>query len=185
MEGNFSNRVQDVIRLSREEALRLGHDYIGTEHLLLGVIREGEGIAVKILRNIGVDLFKLKKAIEEVMDQFSYILIECPPSPGLLTGDLGFGSTITYDLEAWAAGSGEWLEVSSISDYGSFQSRRAGIRFRRDAASPPEYVHTLNGSGLALPRTLIACLENNRQADGSIVVPEVLRGRMGMDVIGG
>ncbi|MBN8704940.1 MAG: ATP-dependent Clp protease ATP-binding subunit [Bacteroidetes bacterium] len=65
MEGNFSNRVQDVIRYSREEALRLGHDYIGTEHLLLGVIREGEGIAVKIIRNLGVDLYKLKKAIED------------------------------------------------------------------------------------------------------------------------
>ncbi|MBP1654723.1 MAG: ATP-dependent Clp protease ATP-binding subunit, partial [Bacteroidetes bacterium] len=67
MEGNFSNRVQDVIRLSREEALRLGHDYIGTEHLLLGVIREGEGIAVKILRNLGVDLYKLKKAVEDTV----------------------------------------------------------------------------------------------------------------------
>jgi ATP-dependent Clp protease ATP-binding subunit ClpC len=67
MEGNFSNRVQDVIRLSREEALRLGHDYIGTEHLLLGVIREGEGIAVKILRNLGVDLYKLKKGIEDTV----------------------------------------------------------------------------------------------------------------------
>jgi ATP-dependent Clp protease ATP-binding subunit ClpC len=67
MEGNFSNRVQDVIRLSREEAIRLGHDYIGTEHLLLGVIKEGEGIAVKILRNLGVDLFKLKKAIEDTV----------------------------------------------------------------------------------------------------------------------
>ncbi len=67
MEGNFSNRVQDVIRLSREEALRLGHDYIGTEHLLLGIIREGEGIAVKILRNLGVDLYKLKKAIEDTV----------------------------------------------------------------------------------------------------------------------
>src|SRR5713101_6623890 len=67
MEGNISNRVQDVIRLSREEALRLGHDYIGTEHLLLGVIREGEGIAVKILRNLGVDLYKLKKAIEDTV----------------------------------------------------------------------------------------------------------------------
>jgi ATP-dependent Clp protease ATP-binding subunit ClpC len=67
MEGNFSNRVQDVIRLSREEALRLGHDYIGTEHLLLGIIREGEGIAVKILRNLGVDLFKLKKAVEDTV----------------------------------------------------------------------------------------------------------------------
>jgi ATP-dependent Clp protease ATP-binding subunit ClpC len=67
MEGNFSNRVQDVIRLSREEALRLGHDYIGTEHLLLGVIREGEGIAVKILRNLGVDLYKLKKTVEDTV----------------------------------------------------------------------------------------------------------------------
>jgi ATP-dependent Clp protease ATP-binding subunit ClpC len=67
MEGNFSNRVQDVIRLSREEALRLGHDYIGTEHLLLGIIREGEGIAVKILRNLGCDLYKLKKTVEETV----------------------------------------------------------------------------------------------------------------------
>jgi len=65
MEGNFSNRVQDVIRLSREEALRLGHDYIGTEHLLLGLIREGEGIAAKILKNLKIDLFKLKQKIEE------------------------------------------------------------------------------------------------------------------------
>jgi len=67
MEGNFSNRVQDVIRLSREEAIRLGHDYIGTEHLLLGIIREGEGIAVKILRNLGADLYKIKKAIEDTV----------------------------------------------------------------------------------------------------------------------
>src|SRR5512143_237874 len=67
MEGNFSNRVQDVIRLSREEALRLGHDYIGTEHLLLGILREGEGIAVKILRNLNVDLYKLKKTIEDTV----------------------------------------------------------------------------------------------------------------------
>ncbi|MFI5202815.1 MAG: Clp protease N-terminal domain-containing protein, partial [Candidatus Kapaibacterium sp.] len=66
-EGNFSNRVQDVIRLSREEAIRLGHDYIGTEHLLLGIIREGEGIAVKILRNLGADLYKIKKAIEDTV----------------------------------------------------------------------------------------------------------------------
>ncbi len=67
MEGNFSNRVQDVIRLSREEALRLGHDYIGTEHLLLGILREGEGIAVKILRNLGIDLYKVKKTVEDTV----------------------------------------------------------------------------------------------------------------------
>ncbi|MHB8931358.1 MAG: Clp protease N-terminal domain-containing protein, partial [Melioribacteraceae bacterium] len=67
MEGNFSERVQEVIRLSREEALRLGHDYIGTEHLLLGIIREGQGVAVRILRNLDVDLVKLKKAIEDTV----------------------------------------------------------------------------------------------------------------------
>jgi seryl-tRNA synthetase len=101
----------------------------------------------------------------------------------LCTGDLGFGSTVTYDLEAWAPGCGEWLEVSSLSDFGSFQARRAGIRFRREAGAATEFVHTLNGSGLALPRTLIAVMENYQQADGSILVPEVLRARMGMDRI--
>jgi len=101
----------------------------------------------------------------------------------LCTGDLGFSSTITYDLEVWAAGCGEWLEVSSLSDFGSFQARRSGIRFRREPTAPTEFVHTLNGSGLALPRTLISVIENNQQADGSIVVPQVLRERVGLDVI--
>ncbi|MCH7773458.1 MAG: ATP-dependent Clp protease ATP-binding subunit, partial [Bacteroidetes bacterium] len=67
MDGNFSDRLQDVIRLSREEALRLGHDYIGTEHLLLGIIREGQGVAVRILRNLDCDLMKLKKAVEDTV----------------------------------------------------------------------------------------------------------------------
>ena len=74
MEGNFSNRVNDVIRLSREEAIRLGHDYIGTEHLLLGIIREGEGLAVKILKNLGTDLYKLKKGIEDTVRSSSSTL---------------------------------------------------------------------------------------------------------------
>ncbi len=101
----------------------------------------------------------------------------------LCSGDLGFGSTITYDLEAWAPGCGEWLEVSSISDFGSFQARRAGVRFRPEPGAPTEHVHTLNGSGLGLPRTLIAVMENYQQPDGSIIVPEALRGRFGADVI--
>ena len=74
MEGNFSSRVNDVIRLSRDEALRLGHDYIGTEHLLLGIIREGEGLAVKILKNLGTDLYKLKKSIEDTVKPTSSTL---------------------------------------------------------------------------------------------------------------
>jgi seryl-tRNA synthetase len=97
----------------------------------------------------------------------------------LCTGDLGFNSNITFDIEVWAAGSEEWLEVSSVSNVGDFQARRAGIRYRRADGGRTAFPHTLNGSGLGLPRTLIAVLENNQQADGSVVVPEVLRPWMG------
>jgi seryl-tRNA synthetase len=86
---------------------------------------------------------------------------------------------MTYDLEVWAPGVGEWLEVSSVSNVGDFQARRANIRFRREAGARPEFVHTLNGSGLGLPRTLIAVLENYQQADGTVRVPEVLLPWMG------
>ncbi len=97
----------------------------------------------------------------------------------LCTADIGFGARMTYDLEVWAPGCGEWLEVSSVSNVGDFQARRANVKFRREAGLRPEFVHTLNGSGLGLPRTLIAVLENYQQADGSVVVPEVLRPWMG------
>jgi len=103
----------------------------------------------------------------------------------LCTADIGFGARLTYDLEVWAPGCGEWLEVSSVSNVGDFQARRANVKFRRGPGARPELVHTLNGSGLGLPRTLIAVLENYQQADGSVVVPEVLRPWMGgIDVIG-
>jgi seryl-tRNA synthetase len=102
----------------------------------------------------------------------------------LCTGDLSFAMTKTYDLNAWAAGSAEWLEVSSISNANDYQARRANIRFRREAGGRTEYPHTLNGSGVALPRTLIAILENNQQPDGSVVIPRALRPYMhGMEVI--
>jgi len=102
----------------------------------------------------------------------------------LCTGDIGFGSSITYDLEVWAPGCGEWLEVSSVSNVTDFQARRANIRYRPADGGRVRPVHTLNGSGLGLPRTLIAVLENYQQVDGSIVVPEVLRPWMGgVDVI--
>jgi len=97
----------------------------------------------------------------------------------LCTGDLGFNARVTYDIEVWAAGCQEWLEVSSVSNVGDFQARRANIKFRPEDKSKPQLVHTLNGSGLGLPRTLIAVMENYQQADGSIVVPEVLRPWMG------
>ncbi|MCS6847120.1 MAG: serine--tRNA ligase [Anaerolineae bacterium] len=101
----------------------------------------------------------------------------------LCTGDLGFASRITYDIEVWSPGVGEWLEVSSVSNVGDFQARRANIKFRREKGAKPEFVHTLNGSGLGLPRTMIAVLENYQQSDGSVVVPEVLRPYVGTDVI--
>ena len=102
----------------------------------------------------------------------------------LCTGDLGEKARITYDIEVWAAGCGEWLEVSSISNVGDFQARRANVKYRPEIGGKLRFVHTLNGSGLGLPRTLIAILENYQQADGSVVVPEVLRPWMGgADVI--
>jgi seryl-tRNA synthetase len=101
----------------------------------------------------------------------------------MVTGDLGFAATKKYDLEAWAAGCGEWLEISSCSNCEDFQARRANIRYRPADGGKLQYVHTLNGSGLALPRVMIAVLENNQQADGSITVPEVLRPYMGIDII--
>ena len=93
----------------------------------------------------------------------------------LCAGDLGFGSRITYDIEVWAPGCNEWLEVSSISNCGDFQSRRANTRFRPATGAKTKHLHTLNGSGLGLPRTLIAVLENNQQPDGTIKIPKVLR----------
>ena len=97
----------------------------------------------------------------------------------MCTADLSFSAMVKYDLEMWAPGCQEWLEVSSLSNFGDFQARRANIRHRPEPGAKPEYVHTLNGSGLALPRVMIAVLENYQQADGAIVVPEALRPYMG------
>ncbi len=100
------------------------------------------------------------------------------------TGDLSFASRLTYDLEVWSPGVAEWLEVSSVSNVGDFQARRANIKYRPGDGGKPRYLHTLNGSGLGLPRTLIAVLENYQTADGCVIVPEVLKPWMGgIDVI--
>lgn len=97
----------------------------------------------------------------------------------MCTGDLSFSAAAKFDVEMWAPGSQEWLEVSSCSNFKDFQARRANIRYRPEEGARPQFVHTLNGSGLALPRTVIAIMENYQQADGSIVIPEVLRPYMG------
>ena len=102
----------------------------------------------------------------------------------LCTGDMGFAAAKTYDIEVWAAGCQEWLEVSSCSNCTDFQARRANIRYRPEQGARPRLPHTLNGSGLALPRVMIAIMENYQQPDGSIVIPEVLRPYTGFDRIG-
>ncbi|ADJ25930.1 seryl-tRNA synthetase [Dehalogenimonas lykanthroporepellens BL-DC-9] len=101
----------------------------------------------------------------------------------LCTGDIGFASSKSYDIEIWAPGVGEWLEVSSCSNCLDFQARRANIRYRREDNNKVEYVHTLNGSGLALPRVVIAVLENYQESDGSITIPAALKPYMGTDRI--
>jgi len=101
----------------------------------------------------------------------------------LCTGDTGFGSAHTYDLEVWSPGTDSWLEVSSCSNFGEFQARRMGLRWRHEPKGKPAPLATINGSGLALPRCLIALLETYQQADGSVVIPEVLRPYVGVDRI--
>jgi seryl-tRNA synthetase len=97
----------------------------------------------------------------------------------IVTGDLGFSATKKWDVEVWAPGSEEWLEVSSCSNTEAFQARRANVKYRPNGQKRTQFVHTLNGSGLALPRVIVAIMENYQQADGSIVIPEVLRPYMG------
>lgn len=141
-----------------------------------------------------VELVKLAKPEEsydelEAMTQNAEKVLQLLGLPyrvlALCTGDMGFTSAKTYDLEVWLPSAGTYREISSCSNCEDFQARRAGIRFRRDSKSKPEFVHTLNGSGLAVGRTVAAVLENYQQPDGTVVVPEVLRPYMGgLDVIG-
>jgi len=125
------------------------------------------------------ELETLLQNAEEVLQ-----LLEIPYRVAVLaTGDLSFAAAKCYDIEAYAPGIDKWLEVSSCSNFGDFQARRMNIRFRRAKGAKPEYVHTLNGSGLALPRTVIALIENFQTDEGTIIVPQVLRKYMGVDII--
>ncbi|MCM8797596.1 MAG: serine--tRNA ligase [Candidatus Omnitrophica bacterium] len=118
-----------------------------------------------------VELEKLVKDAEDVLQA-----LELPYRVAMLsTQDLSFAASKCYDLEAYAPGIDKWLEVSSCSNFEAFQARRANIRFRRKDTGKPDFLHTLNGSGVALARTVVALLENNQQRDGSIVIPEQLR----------
>jgi seryl-tRNA synthetase len=101
----------------------------------------------------------------------------------ICTGDLGFKATMQYDPEVWCPGQNRYVEISSCSNFEAFQARRINVRYRRTLGAKAEYVHTLNGSGLAVGRTLAAILENYQEEDGSVTIPEALRSRMGTDRI--
>lgn len=139
-----------------------------------------------------VELYKLtepeksEEELEKLVDDAEEVCreLEIPYKlRQLCSGELGFAACKTYDIEMWAPGCGEWLEVSSCSNCSDFQARRANIRYRPEGGGKPQFVHTLNGSGLALPRLFIAVLENYQQADGTIMVPEALKDHMMVDVI--
>src|SRR6266568_4534113 len=145
-----------------------------------GLIRQHQFNKVELVKFVHPDssyeeLERLLANAEEVLRQLKlpYRVVE------LCTGDLGFSAARTYDIEVWLPGQQTYREISSCSNFEDFQARRAAIRFREDDKAKPEFVHTLNGSGLAVGRTLVAILENCQQADGSVVVPEVLRPYMG------
>ena len=145
-----------------------------------GLIRQHQFNKVELVKftkpgDSYLELYKLLDNAEEILRQLGipYRVIE------LCTADLGFSAARTFDIEAWLPGQGTYREISSCSNFEDFQARRASIRFREDDKAKPEYVHTLNGSGLAVGRTVVAILENFQQADGSVLIPEALRPYMG------
>jgi seryl-tRNA synthetase len=145
-----------------------------------GLIRQHQFNKVELVKftrpeDSDAELEKLLADAEGILQalQLPYRVVD------LCTADIGFSAARTFDIEVWLPGQQAYREISSCSNFRDFQARRAGIRFRREAGSKPEFVHTLNGSGLAVGRTLVAVLENYQQADGSVVVPEVLRPYMG------
>ena len=149
-----------------------------------GLIRQHQFQKVELVKFVKPEtsydeLESLTAAAEEVLKRLEipYRVVR------LSTGDLGFSSAMTYDIEVWMPSYGRYVEISSCSNFENFQARRANIRFRPEEKGKPEFVHTLNGSGLAVGRTVAAILENYQQEDGSVVVPEVLRPYMGVEKI--
>ena len=150
-----------------------------------GLIRQHQFNKVELVKFVKPEtsydeLEKLTADAEEVLKRLGipYRVVR------LSTGDLGFSSAMTYDIEVWMPSYGRYVEISSCSNFEDFQARRANIRYRNEETGKAEFVHTLNGSGLAVGRTVAAILENCQQADGSVVIPEALRKYMGCDVIG-
>ena len=150
-----------------------------------GLIRQHQFNKVELVKFVRPEdsfgeLEKLTNNAEEILQALGlpYRVV------ALCSGDLGFSSAKTYDIEVWLPGQNRYREISSCSNFVDFQARRAGIRFKREGKKGTEFVHTLNGSGLAIGRTVVAILENYQQKDGSVIIPEALRSYIGMDKIG-
>jgi len=163
----------------RKEAGSYGKD-------VRGLIRQHQFNKVELVKFVKPEdsyreLESLTRDAEEILQKLNLpYRVVC-----LCTGDLGFSAAKTYDIEVWLPGQGRYREISSCSNFEAYQARRANIRFRRTGKKGTEFVHTLNGSGLAIGRTVVAILENYQQKDGTVVVPEALRPYMGMDIIKG
>jgi len=149
-----------------------------------GLIRQHQFNKVELVKFVKPEdsyheLESLTNAAEDILQKLglAYRVV------ALCTGDIGFAASKTYDLEVWLPGQQKYREISSCSNFTDFQARRANIRFRREGKKGTEFVHTLNGSSLAIGRTLVAILENYQQKDGSVAVPDVLRTYMGMEII--
>lgn len=183
----YDNEILDADRLPiyhtaytpcfRAEAGSAGRD-------TRGLIRQHQFQKVEMVKFVKPEgsydeLEKLTNDAEEVLQRLGlpYRVVR------LSSGDLGFSSAMTYDVEVWMPSYGRYVEISSCSNFEDYQARRANIRFRPEEKGKPEFVHTLNGSGLAVGRTVAAILENYQQADGSVVIPEALRDLMGADKI--
>ena len=149
-----------------------------------GLIRQHQFNKVELVKftkpeNSYEELEKLTNDAEDILQKLGLpyrVIVLC-------TGDMGFSSAKTYDIEVWLPGQQRYREISSCSNFEDFQARRANIRFKREGKKGTEFVHTLNGSGLAIGRTLVAILENYQQKDGTVIVPEALRQYMGVDII--
>ncbi len=161
----------------RKEAGSYGKD-------IRGLIRQHQFNKVELVKFVKPEdsyeeLEKLTRDAEEILQRLELpYRVVC-----LCTGDLGFSAAKTYDIEVWLPGQRRYREISSCSNFEAYQARRANIRFRRAGKKGTEFVHTLNGSGLAIGRTVVAILENYQQRDGTVIVPEALRPYMGVDVI--
>lgn len=183
-----------ITNLYRDEILDAGHlpiyhtaasqcfrrEHISAGRDVRGIMRVFEFQKVELVKFAHPD--RSDEELERLLSEAQFIVDELGLTSRVLdlsTGDMTFASAHTYDIETWVPGSGEWLEISSCSLFRDYQARRTNIRFREGAGERPRFVHTLNGSGLALPRTIIAILENYQREDGSIEVPTVLRPYLG------